>query len=805
MARILHFSSAVHDLPLHYRLVRVLVCLAVAISVQRTDADPPAVERFSSAESPVQALVNSYCIDCHNGVDQEAGLDLDMASGPSVAGHPEVWEQVYRKVVAQQMPPVGEPRPPKSLLDAAMTHLATALDSAAEQHPSPGRTDTFRRLTRSEYQNAIRDLLALDINAQALLPADQSSHGFDNVTVGDLPPALLNRYIDAAQRISRLAIGAGVMNPEGHTVRVAADLTQEKHVPGLPLGTRGGTVVHHNFPRDGEYEIHVHLARDRNEHVEGLREPHDVEFLLDRRSVATFTVAPPKNDKQYYFDDSQLKARIAVMAGPHDLGVTFVQNGSSLLETKRQPLNSHFNFHRHPRLTPAVYQVSITGPYRTSGSVAPRDSTPSRRRVFVTYPLHADEEESSAKQIIANLARRAYRRPVSDEDLAGPMAFFHQAHATSGFESGIEMALSAILVSPRFLFRIERDPANVGAGSIYQISDLELASRLSFFLWSSIPDDQLLDIAQRGELRRTDVFESQVQRMLDDSRSESLVTNFASQWLFLRNLDSRTPDGRIFPDFDDNLRQAMRRETELFFESIIRENRSVLDLLSADYTFLNERLAKHYGIPHIYGSRFRRVGLASDDHRGGLLRHGSILTVTSYATRTSPVIRGNWILENILGTPTPPPPPNVPSLDEGAILVNMTMRKRLAKHRQDPACASCHDLMDPVGFALENYDAIGRWRDHDAGQPIDVSGGLPDGSKFRGVGGLEASLLRHPEMFVSGLTEKLLTYGLGRGVDYRDGPAVRRIVREAGEDDYRFSSLIWGIVNSTPFQMRTSR
>ncbi len=807
--------------------VRVVVCLGIvcfcagvgllgpthreipATERNESEAERPECESYESAIPKLRAAVTNYCIDCHSGESPDGELDLESALGSGIERHSEVWEHVVRKLKSRQMPPSGEPRPPEDIVQAITTGLTNALDAAAEKHPHPGRTDTFRRLTRIEYQNAIRDLLALDIDAETLLPPDESSHGFDNVTVGDLPPTLLTRYINAARKISQLAIGAPRKNPDGHTYRIAADVTQEEHVPGLPLGTRGGLVLHHTFPRRGEYEVQVHLARDRNEHIEGLNQKYEMEFLLDRERVAKFTLVPPKNKNKYVFNDDQLKARIDVTAGPRDLGVTFVKNKSSLLETKRQPLNVHFNYHRHPRLTPAVYQVSITGPFTAKGDGRePSDTqslnTPSRKRIFHSYPTHQGEEEAYAKRIIADLTRRAYRRPITDDDLARPMAFYHESHAENGFEAGVEMALSAILVSPRFLIRIERDPKSVPSGSAYKISDLELASRLSFFLWSSIPDDELLAAAERGELRKPDVLKQQMHRMLDDPRSSALVTNFASQWLYLRNLDSRTPDARLFPDFDDNLRQAFRQETELFFQSIIREDRSVLDLLKSDYTYLNERLAKHYGIPHIYGSRFRRVELPEESHRGGLLRHGSILTVTSYATRTSPVIRGHWILENLLGTPTPPPPPDVPALEDVVVGAELPIRARLAKHRANAACASCHDIIDPIGFTLENFDAVGRWRDREFGQPVDSIGGLPGSDTIKGVSGLEGGILRRPEMFVATMTEKLITYAVGRGVELADGPTVRQVVRSAAKNQYRFSEVLWGIINSPAFQMRTT-
>ncbi|RYD72029.1 MAG: DUF1592 domain-containing protein, partial [Verrucomicrobiaceae bacterium] len=517
------------------------------------------------------------------------------------------------------------------------------------------------------------------------------------VTVGDLSPTLLNRYISAAEKISALAVGLARRTPGGETFRIRPDRTQEEHVDGLPIGTRGGTLLSYTFPRDGEYEIQIRLMRDRNEEVEGLREPHEMEVLVDRERVKLFTVAPPKGDRNFEKVDAHLKVRVPVTAGPHQLGVTFVKNPSSLLETKRQPYLARYNMHRHPRLTPAIYQVSINGPYE---SQRPGDS-PSRQRISASWPTAAAEEDPCAERILTRLMRLAYRRPVTSYDLQKALGFYRDAKAKEGFDAGIAAALSAMLVNPEFLFRIEREPTSISPNTVYRISDGELASRLSFFLWSSIPDDELLAAAERGELHKPEVLEGQVQRMLSDSRAQNLTRNFAAQWLHLRNLESITPDLRLFPDFDDNLREAFRRETELHFETVMRENLSVLDLLKADYTFLNERLAKHYGIANVYGSHFRRVTLDQNSQRGGLLRQGSILSVTSYATRTSPVIRGKWVLENILGTPPKPPPPNIPALKDNTVLESLPIRERLAQHRADAACASCHNAMDPVGFALE--------------------------------------------------------------------------------------------------------
>jgi len=759
---------------------------------------PAAQQSSNPLTTLVKSLVNQYCVSCHDADVKKGGLDLERISRDGVTQHSAEWEQVIRKMRARQMPPVGKERPADKAYDEVVAKLTSTLDRAAAKHPNPGRTETFRRLNRTEYQNAIRDLLALDIDAAALLPKDDASHGFDNVTVGELSPTLLNRYISAAEKISRLAVGAPQRKPGGDTFRLPPDLTQEEHVEGLPLGTRGGALLNHTFPRDGEYEIQIRLTRDRNEEVEGLREPHDLEVLLDGARMKLFTVSPPKGDRNFEKVDAHLKVRVPVSAGPHQLGVAFLKNPSSLLETKRQPYQARYNMHRHPRLTPAIYQVSVNGPYDSTG---PGD-TPSRQRIFVSEPTKSAEEDACAEKILSTLTRRAYRRPIAGEDLQKPMEFYRKAKAEDGFEAGIEAALNAVLVSPEFLFRIEREPDGVAPGAPYRLSDVTLASRLSFFLWSSIPDDELLATAERRELHKPRVLEKQVRRMLADARAESLVSNFAGQWLHLRNLESITPDLRLFPDFDDNLRQAFRRETELHFETLVREDRSVLDLLRVNYTFLNERLAKHYGIPNVYGSQFRRVALDKNSERGGLLRQGSVLTVTSYATRTSPVIRGNWILENLLGNAAPPPPAVVPALKENTISDALPMRARLAEHRANAACASCHNLMDPVGFSLENYDAIGRWRTAEDGLPIDVNGGLPDGSKFAGVAGLEAGLLKSPDLFVSTLTEKLLTFALGRGVEPSDAPAVRKIIREAQADDYRFSSVIIGLVQSAPFTMR---
>jgi mono/diheme cytochrome c family protein len=779
--------------------------------VRRSTTGSSSPSAASAPPSTHRRLLDQYCVTCHNERLKTAGLRLDQIDVSRPEIEPEVWEKVVRKLHTSVMPPANMPQPSNADRRALLTWLQTALDVASAARPNPGRTETLRRLNRTEYQNAIRDLLALEIDAASLLPPDESGHGFDNVTVSDLPPTLLDRYISAAQKISRLAIGRTQSSLQSDVIRVPPDLTQEEQMPGLPIGTRGGVAVPYTFAESGEYDIQVWLARSLEGNVSGLREPrpHQMILLIDREPVATFTIQKSA-DVADTLIDRDLKTRIAVSAGPHELAVTFVQDGSSLLETGRQPLQSHYNDRRHPRITPAIDQVSVTGPYAAKGA----GTTPSRRRVFVCPPSLAgtaasfggvDDEEKCAKEILTTVMRRAYRRPISKTDLAGPMAFYREGRADGDFEAGIGRALSAVLINPAFLFRVEADPKKAPPGGAYRISDLELASRLSFFLWSSIPDDELLDAAIRGTLSRPTELEKQTRRMLADRRSFNFATNFAGQWLRLRNLEAVIPDARHFPDFDDNLRQAFRRETELFVDSVVREDRSVLDLIRTDYTFLNERLARHYGIAGVYGSRFRRVTLAPESQRGGLLRQGSVLSVTSYATRTSPVIRGVWVLSNMFGAPPPPPLPNVPSLDESAVAANLPMRERLAAHRNNAVCANCHRTIDPVGFSLESFNAIGQWRDHEADdQPIDVSGALPGSEKFDGVAGLEQGLLSRPELFAGTLTEKLLTFALGRGVEYYDAPAVRKILRDAERDGYRFSSLILGIVKSVPFQNRGS-
>ena len=785
----------------------LLFCLPAPVAAQQS------AEAAFTAEQG-HRLFRQHCVSCHNDRLETAGFSLegvlDNLDAAGIAAEAETWEKVVQKLRTATMPPSNRPQPSPEERTAALHWLTSTLDAAAESAPNPGRTEALRHLSRTEYGNAIHDLLGLDIDAEGLLPPDESGHGFDNVILGDLPPALLDRYVSAARRISRLAVAGTSESVDSVVIRVPPDTTQEAHVPGLPVGTRGGIAITHNFPADGEYDIQVNLARNRSGNIGGLRDPrpHEMEILLDRWPVASFTVQQPEERIDDGLVDANLKVRVAVTAGPRDLGVTFIQNASSLLETERQPLQSHFNETRHPRLTPAIYQVTITGPYEAKGA----NDTPSRQRIFVCRPGAANpgeaaadvaEAEACATEILSTLMRRAYRRSVAPADLETPMAFFRDGHAAAGFDAGIERALGGVLMNPEFLFRVEADPADAAPGEPYRVSDFELASRLSFFLWSSVPDDELLDAAERGVLSDPDELERQTRRMLADPRSYNIASNFAGQWLQLRNLPAVSPNGRLFPDFDDNLRQAFREETERFVDSVMRENGGVANLLQADYTFLNERLAKHYGIPGVYGTRFRRVDLDEDSRRGGLLRHGSILSVTSYATRTSPVIRGVWVLSNIFGAPPPPPLPNVPALEDAKVDPNLPLRERLAAHRANPVCANCHRTIDPVGFALENYDALGRWRDHEGDNPsIDVSGALPGVGEFAGIDGLVDGLLKRPDLFAGTITEKLMTFALGRGVEHFDQPAIRHILRDAEPDGYRLSSLILGIVRSAPFQMR---
>ena len=761
-----------------------------------------------AAAAEHEALLQRYCITCHNerladrGTVPIALRTADLADVPATA---DVWEKVIRKLRTGTMPPLGRPRPDDEAVDQFATWLETAIDRSAAARPDPGRTEPLHRLNRTEYQNAIRDLLALDIDAAALVPADDQSYGFDNIAgVLKVSPTLLERYMSAARVISRLAVGASALPPAGETFRIVSDLSQYRHQDGLPFGTRGGTSVDYNFPRDGEYDLRVELL----DLFAGapIREPHRLELSIDGRRVRVFDLAPPDavadQGSVYNTGPEDLEARVHVAAGPRVVTAAFVKKTSALAESVRQPFDRPHGEGDYLLYQPHVGTLTISGPFNALGA----GDTPSRHRIFVCRPATADEEGPCARQILSTLARRAYRRPVTASDVDSLIAFYEEGRARGGFDTGIERAVHALLVSPDFLFRVVSDPPDAAPGEPYRLSDLALASRISFFLWSSLPDDELLEAAAEGVLRDPDELERQVRRMLADPRAEALAANFAGQWLRLRNISGTLPSDVIFPNFGESLRQDFVRETELFFHSILREDRRVTDLLTADFTFLNERLARHYGIPGVYGSDFRRVDLA-DGNRRGLLGQGSILTVTSYPDRTSPVGRGKWVLENVLGTPPPPPPPNVPELepaeDTGQVLA---MRERMEQHRANPVCASCHRIMDPLGLALENFDAVGRWRGHmPGGTAIDASGTMPDGTAFDGPAAMRDLLVRNAEQFATVVTEKLLTYALGRGVEHYDATSVRRILREAAGNDYGLASLVVGVVRSTPFRMRQAQ
>ena len=759
-----------------------------------------------SAATDVRPVVTRYCVTCHNSRTKTAGLILDSLDFGKIPDDGEVWERVVRKLRVGAMPPIGAPRPDAAALDGLVSALETTLDQAAAVKPNPGRP-ALHRLNRAEYANAIRDLLALDVDAAALLPQDDSSSGFDNnADVLGVSPALLEHYLTAARKISALAVGDPAISASTETYRVRGDKSQDVHREGLPLGTRGGLQARHTFPLDGEYVIKVKLLETTLASIRGLEYAHQLEVLLDGERIhaapvggdADFSAAPVNATDVVNDLAARLTVRLPVKAGPRTLTATFVQRTAAENAGRMQQfVRTTVDTTDHTGV-PHVESITIAGPFKATG---PGD-TPSRRRIFVCHPTSRSAEGACASKIIATLARRAYRRPVTQPELARLTSVYEAARRDGTFDAGIERALRAILASSKFTFRAEREPGAVAPGAPYPISDLDLASRLSFFLWSSIPDDELIDAASRGQLRAPGVLERQVRRMLADPKSEALIDNFVGQWLQLRNLRSSTPDQNEFPDFDDNLREAFQREIELLFDSVVREDRSLVDLLSADYSFVNERLAAHYRIPNVYGSHFRRVTL-TDDARKGLLGKGAILTVTSHPDRTSPVVRGKWILDNLLGTPPPPPPANVPDLEESKSAKVRTLREQTEAHRANPVCASCHKLMDPLGFALENFDAVGAWRTKDAGQPIDASGQIADGSRVDGVVTLRQALLKRPEVFVGTFAEKLLTYALGRGLDYYDRPAIRAIVREASRADNRFSALVIAMVKSTPFQMRT--
>ena len=740
--------------------------------------------------SPDQRLmaqtVERYCVDCHNGIDLAGDLELDPGLLGDIAANPELWEKVAHKLGAANMPPAGEPRPEPATYTRLVAWLERELDGAAAAAPNPGTLPQLHRLTRTEYRNAIRDLLALEnlpaeMDFELLLPADNAQSGFDNIA--DLlfvSPAIMERYLAAAQKIARLAAGDPAMPTMVNIHRLPLELPQDVSIAGLPMGTRGGFVADSYFPVDAEYLVHIALAG-------GAREPHELEITIDDSRVAGQTLGGRGAQ-------GALEFRFPVTAGTHTVGATFVERTHALDEsTLREKRRSRGTL-------PAIELVTISGPFGAQAG----GPTPSRDRIFVCEPAGAAEEDSCAREILTNLARRAYRRPAAEADLEFLLPSFADGRAEGGFDAGIQRALERLLVSPNFLYRIERVPDGVAAGGVFAVGPVELASRLSFFLWSSLPDERLLALAESGELANDAVLEAEVSRMLADPRAAALVDNFAAQWLFLRDIEVRDPDLFLFRDYDEGLRAAFIEETELFVASVFGEGRSVLELIDADYTFLNERLAEHYGIPYIRGSQFRRVSLPPDSMRGGLLGHGSILTLTSYPTRTSPVLRGKYVLDNLLATPPPPPPADVPALDaeEAQERATETLREAMARHRANPECASCHAQMDPIGFAFEQFDAIGRYRETEGGLPIETRSELPDGRVVDGVEGVKHLLLDEPERFVSAVTEKLLMYALGRNIQYYDRPAVRAIVRDAAGNDYTFEALVQGVVRSVPFRMR---
>ena len=756
-----------------FGIVSVAALAASAGMYMRSQRAPSVAEHW--------ALIDRYCVTCHNQTELAGELAFDRLDPSSLHADAEVWETAIRKLRGHLMPPPGEPRPEDRDIDALVTWLKSSLDAAARAVPSPG-APVLHRLNRAEYANAIRDLLALPIDAATLLPGDDSSGGFDNIANAlSVSPALLQSYVSAAAKISRLAVGDPQTSSGVTTYRAPRGLVQADHLDGQPLGTRGGITVEHVFPLDGEYEIRAGRGGG-GFGLEALGGDEDIEITVNGERAALLTRGGPRS------------ATLTMAAGPQTLGVAIVRKRDA------EGVDDLFAVHAP---TPGITNVAIVGPIRADGV----GDTPSRRRLFVCSPGEQIEDAGAdaacAATILRTLAERAYRRPLGDGDpaLATLMEFYAAGRAQGSFDLGIQRAVARVLVDPEFIFRFEAEPAELAAGAVYRISDLELASRLSFFLWSSVPDDALRAAAASGSLRDPAVLEREVLRMLGSPKADALVANFASQWLGLRVLDTVSPVGN---DFDGNLREAFRRETELLFTTIVREDASVIALLDADYTFVDERLARHYGIPNIRGSRFRRIELASDRRRG-LLGHGSLLTITSAPNRTSPVKRGQWVLQNVLGTPTPPPPEGVETnLDETAPLgaTPTTMRQRLERHMADPGCAACHDLMDPIGFALENFDFTGRWRDAEGGVVVDSTGVFIDGSAIAGPEGLRRVLLEQRELFVATMAEKLLTYAIGRTLDARDMPAVREIVRRAAGDDYRFSALVQGIVASVPMQMR---
>ena len=797
----------------------VTLAAVVVFALIRLDAGPSAAAPASTAVD--RALLDRYCVTCHNRTLKTAGLQLDEVDLAQVGAHAAVLEKVVKKLRSGQMPPQGRPRPDQSEIGGFITALETALDRATE--PNPGRVAPHR-LNRLEYVNAIRDLLALDIDP-SLLPADSPGVGFDNnADILSVTPALVNRYMSAASKVSRLALGDPTLRAADVTYRAAEFASQDVRMgEELPFGTHGGLAVRHTFPLDGEYTFSLRLQRNTiGDTIRGLDDEHEIEVRIDRAVVKRFKVggqykgfdpgfvnSAPAEDIQgqklhtYRLTaDDGLQLRLPIKAGPHLVTAAFTDSAPSVSElVPLVPASPKRWIFLDDSGNPGIDSVVISGPH--DATVA-RD-TPSRRRIFVCQPAAGGRDaESCARTVLSTLARRAYRRPLNDSDMQELMRLYAAGSRDGDFEAGIGLALETLLWSPAFLIRIEHDRPGATPGAVHRLSDLELASRLSFFLWKSIPDDELLALASKGRLGNPAVRAQQVRRMMADPRATRWIQDFTEQWLTVRNIHAHEPDPDLNPEFDDNLRHAMAAETELFLESQVRDNRSVLELLNADYTFLNARLARHYGVPDVYGSHFRRVPV-TDPARRGLLGQASILTVTSYAHRTSVVLRGHWVLEALLGAPPPPPPANVPPLPEnkpGA--APASLRERMEMHRKNPVCAACHAPMDPLGFVLENFDATGRWRETESGVPINAVSQSDGGATIDGPAGVRDYLLGRSDEFVMNLTRKLLEYALGRSLEYYDGPAVRRLVREAARDNYRWSSFVLGIVESTPFQMRSA-
>jgi Protein of unknown function (DUF1592)/Protein of unknown function (DUF1588)/Protein of unknown function (DUF1587)/Protein of unknown function (DUF1595)/Protein of unknown function (DUF1585) len=794
--------------------------------------------------TPSKVFLDTYCITCHNQRLKTGGLTLDTLDVMDVSAHAAEWEKVVVKLRAGLMPPAGVKRPEQLVIDQFASSLEAALDHASAANPNPGRTETFHRLNRAEYQNAIRDLLALDVDATAWLPTDEISYGFDNIAgVLKLSPLLTERYLNTAQKVARLALGTPAP-PNGDLYRVPDQLDQDVRLEGMPVGTRGGTRVDYFASRDGDYDLKVRVGRGIDSDIPRFIGEQTLEISIDGERVHVFTLpetpgedlnierqvsrapgtGPPPRVRQVDANgdtvpdeaalarrklDDNWVIRVPMKAGEHEIRATFLMKTNAASEGFRKPFLKPFigrgpTDNRETREGAALRELEIMGPINPGGAA----SSPSYQRIFTCKPTTPGAEAPCAKTILTTLARRAYRRPVTDADLKVLIDFYNQGRAAGTFDTGIELALQRILVSPSFLFRAELSPlAAATTSGVYRVSDISLASRLSFFLWSSIPDDELLDLATKGKLQEPAVLEQQTRRMLADARSQAFTANFAGQWLSLRRLPDIVPDPFLFPDYGDTLARAFQREAELFFDSILREDRATTELLTANYTFVNERLAQHYGIPNIKGVNFRRVTLADDSPRRGLLGKGAILTVTAFPNRTSPVVRGKWVLQNILGAPPPEPPPNVPGLEENGEKVTKvkTLRQRLELHRAGATCSSCHKLMDPIGFALENFDAVGKFRTVDENfEPIDNSGVYADGSRIDGLTGLRNVLMSHSDQFLFNMTSTLLTYALGRGVEYYDAPAIRGILRGAALQDHRLASIIVGIVKSTPFQMRRS-